>query len=210
MAGGTDLHHPNKPATLVEPLPSDRLETARMVLAAKQDAQAFEPLYQSHVDAVYRYCFRRLSSSEAAADATSQVFIKAFTALHGCDEHRFRSWLFAIAHNVLIDEYRSRRPEEALDTAAELASSEPSPEELVLQDEDRLSVVKLLSFLTPDQKRVVELRLAGLNGNEIAEVLGRSRASVDTAQSRAISRLKAVFAQKPAIGSESEARHVPA
>jgi RNA polymerase sigma-70 factor (ECF subfamily) len=89
-------------------------------------------------------------------------------------------------------------------------SGEPSPEDVVLQDEDRLSVAGLLAHLTPDQRQIVELRLAGLNGNEIAEVLGRSRGSVDTAQSRAITRLRAVFAHERANGMESEARHVSA
>jgi RNA polymerase sigma-70 factor (ECF subfamily) len=197
----------NKPGTPVDP---SMAETARMVRAAKQDAQAFEALYRAHVDAVYRYCYRRLNSPDAAADATSQIFIKAFSALQGCDEQRFRSWLFAIAHNVLIDEYRSRRHDSALDEAGAMISNEPSPEEQLLQEEARLSVVSLLSYLTPDQRQVVELRLAGLNGNEIATALGRSRASVDTAQSRAISRLRVIFAQERANGTESEVHHASA
>jgi RNA polymerase sigma-70 factor (ECF subfamily) len=172
---------------------SVREVTALQVRAAKTDPSAFEALYRGHADPVFRYCCRRVGSRELAADLTSQIFIKAFTSLHACDDDRFRSWLFSIARNVLIDEFRSRRPLASLDEAFELAAIDPSPEDAVIQQEDRATLLGLLAHLTPDQRQVVELRLAGLNGNEIAEVLGRSRASVDTAQSRAVTRLREVM-----------------
>ena len=85
---------------------------ARVVALAKSDPRAFAPLYARYFDPVYRYCYRRLGNPEAAADATSHVFAKALAALPGYreDAPSFRSWLFAIAHNVISDDLRARRP----------------------------------------------------------------------------------------------------
>lgn len=177
----------------VLPSSGEREIVAELVGQAQSDRSRFESLYRLHVDAVYRFCLRRVGSPELAADLTSQIFIKAFTSLHTCDAWRFRSWLFAIARNTLIDELRGHRDHASLDETFELESHEPTPEAAYLEREQRHSVVQLLSMLTPDQRQVVELRLAGLNGTEIADVLGRSRASVDTAQSRAIARLRRVM-----------------
>lgn len=178
------------PFANASPEPSEREAVAGLVRLARIDRAQFETLYRLHADAVYRYCLRRIGSPENAADLTSQIFIKAFTNLASCDESRFRSWLFTIARNAVIDERRSHRDFATLDDAGDIASSDPSPEALFLASEQHLTVVGLLALLTEDQRQVVELRLAGLNGMEIANVLGRSRASVDTAQSRAIARLR--------------------
>lgn len=206
MPAGIDTPYLTNSPIAAPPAMSERELVALQVLAAKSDPQAFEPLYRGHVDDVYRYCYRRLRAPEAAADTTSQIFIKAFTSLQSCNELRFRSWLFSIAHNALIDEYRAGHPLESLDEVLDLASSEPSPEDQAITAEEKVTVTGLLRYLTPDQRQIVELRLAGLNGNEIAEVLGRSRGSIDTAQSRAIARLRSVVTGPPASAMDREAR----
>jgi len=194
------------PAGTSSTLP-EREAVADLVRLAKIDRAQFETLYRIHVDAVYRFCLRRIGSPESAADLTSQIFIKAFTNLGTCDELRFRSWLFAIARNAVIDERRGHRDYASLEDAGDLASSEPSPEASFLANEQHLTVIELLAFLTEDQRQVVELRLAGLNGTEIATVLGRSRASVDTAQSRAIARLRRVLRPDGGVNSEESDGH---
>src|SRR5215217_8517203 len=112
-------------------------DDARDVIAAKADPRAFAPLYDRYADLVYRYCYRRLGHPEAAADATGQVFAKALAGLPGYreDAPSFRSWLFAIAHNVITDDLRARRPVAPIDAAAYVAATGPSPEEAVLTDE---------------------------------------------------------------------------
>ena len=168
-------------------------DEAELVARAKRELAAFAPLYARYFDPVYRYCYRRLGSAEAAADATSQVFAKALSALSGCRGASFRSWLFAIAHNVITDSYRSQRSDRPIEAAADVFDGAPSPEEQAIATEERRSLRALLAQLPPDQRHVVELRLAGLNGTEIAESLGRSRAAVDTAQCRAVVRLRALL-----------------
>lgn len=172
---------------------SDPESDAALVLSARNDLRAFEPLYRRYADRVYRYCIRRLGDPERASDATSVVFIKAMQSIDSCRPASFRSWLFSIAHNTTVDAIRTSRAHSSIDDVAEWPDGAMDPEVAALAAESRLEIVALLSHLTVDQRQVVELRLAGLDGYEIAEALGRSRASVDTAQSRAVARLRRVL-----------------
>jgi RNA polymerase sigma-70 factor (ECF subfamily) len=176
------------------------VDDAELVARAQADRQAFAVLYRRYLDPVHQYCYRRLGSREAAEDATSLVFIKAFASLPAYRAGSFRSWLFAIAYHVITDDLRARRVVAELDAAAELPDREPTPEEVVMAAEALSSVVRLLDHLPASQRRVVELRLAGLTGREVADVLGCSLAAVKIAQVRAYSRLRRLLA-----GSVSEA-----
>jgi RNA polymerase sigma-70 factor (ECF subfamily) len=168
------------------------------VRRAKRDPRAFAPLYARYFDPIYRYCYKRLGNSDAAGDATAQIFAKALAALprYRDDAPSFRSWLFAIAHNVIADDLRARRPVFPLDAAADVAASDLSPEEVVLANEAGSAMQALLGYLPPEQRRVLELRLAGLTGPEIAAVLGRSLGSVKITQVRAFSRLRGIVADR--------------
>jgi RNA polymerase sigma-70 factor (ECF subfamily) len=176
--------------------PSER--EAELVVRAKRDRQAFVALYDRYLDAIFRYCYLRLGDREAAEDATSQVFAKALDRLPTCRDDAFRSWLFAIAHNVVADHYRRARPVVPLAAAADVLDPQPSPEEMALHDEDGRTVRALLGRLSADQRDVVELRLAGLTGPQIARALGRSHAAVRVAQFRAYARLRALLGDREA------------
>ena len=183
-------------------LPRDGLPIdmdAEHVAAAMLDRAAFAPLYQQYVDPVYRYCLRRLGSKEPAEDATGQIFAKVLAALPSYRAHRstFRSWLFAVAHNVLVDVERARRRQEGLDAAALVFDPAAGPEESVLAIESRREVQILLASVPPDQRRVLELRLAGLTTAEIAHAVGSSAGAVRASQFRAMTRLRLVMGLAP-------------
>ncbi|MEA2514399.1 MAG: hypothetical protein QOJ59_3886 [Thermomicrobiales bacterium] len=165
---------------------------AELVARARRDRQAFGALYDRYLDAIYHYCFVRLGNREAAEDATSLVFTKAIDGLPGYRGGSFRSWLFAIAHNVVVDAHRAARPMEALTAAAGVTDPSPAPEELALDQDNGRAIRALLEGLSPEQREVVELRLAGLTGPEIARVLGKSHAAVRIAQFRGYTRLRAL------------------
>jgi RNA polymerase sigma-70 factor (ECF subfamily) len=170
-----------------------------LVARAQRDRQAFALLYRRYVDPVHRYCYRRLGSREAAEDATSLVFAKAFAGLpsfRAGPTGSFRAWLFAIAHHVITDRLRARRPEASLALAMAIPDRDPrhAPEEAALAAEAERSVALLLASLPPDQRRVVELRMAGLTGREAATALGRSLPAVKIAQVRAYGRLRQLLA----------------
>jgi RNA polymerase sigma-70 factor (ECF subfamily) len=177
--------------------PPDAVEDEELAARAQRDGTVFALLYDRYVDSVYRYCYRRLGNETTAEDATSLVFVRALTALPRFDPggSSFRSWLFAIAHNAIVDVTRSAsaRLNRPLETAADLTDPAPSPDDLALDAERRRSVGAALATLPDDQRRVVELRLAGLSGPEIAATTGRTHAAVRTAQRRAIARLRSLL-----------------
>ena len=121
-------------------------------------------------------------------------WMRALGAIETCNDMHFRSWLFAIAHNVLTDLHRSRHPEHHLDDAFNVPGREPSPEEAALARETEQTVSTLLAQLAPDQRSVLELRLAGLTSKEIGSVLNKHPNAVDQAQFRAMQRLRSLVA----------------
>jgi RNA polymerase sigma-70 factor (ECF subfamily) len=177
------------------------------VLAAQHDLQAFAPLYTRYQPVVYHYCLRRLSNPEVAADATSLVFTRAVAALPRFrpDPRRagstFRSWLFTIAHNVVVDHHRRSRPTVSIDhhvagetiPASYLVSNSIGPEDHALLQDDAERVANLLAHLPERQRAIVELRLAGLSGEEIARTLNMSLSAIKSAQFRAYATLRSII-----------------
>lgn len=162
------------------------------IAAAKQNRQAFAPLYQRYADAVYGYCLRRLNDPEQAADVTAEVFTRAMTTIGKFRGSSFRSWIFAIAHNAVIDRYRTRKPVSELSEM--LASDQLGPEDLAIRRETALELRSALMHLTDQQQDVVALRLAGLTGKEIAAAMNTTHGAVKATQIRAFARLRELMA----------------
>lgn len=158
------------------------------IRAAQRDALSFTPLYERYADAVFGYCLRRLGDVDIAADTTSDVFMRALDNIGRYHGSSFRSWLFAIARNAVIDRYRNRKP--AAPWPEFVASSQPGPERIALQRETDSELRRALTQLSDQQQEVVNLRLAGLTGNEIASAMNMSLGAVKATQSRAFARLR--------------------
>ena len=152
--------------------------------------EQYATLYARYLDPVYRYCFRRLGNEPAAQDATSQVFYQALANLAQFRGDSFAAWLFSIAHHVVADTFRRQRPTQSLDQVTGLVDKAPTPEAMALIGDEACQIQQLLAQLPTDQRRVVELRLAGLSGSEIAQALGRSLGAVKMLQFRAAARLR--------------------
>lgn len=188
-AARSDPHAEPDGTTTRRAVADARSSDAELVDVATHDRQAFAPLYRRYVDAVYRYAYRQLGSREQAEDATSVIFERALSALPRYRNGSFRSWLFAIAHNVVVNAHRDRRPTLDLGQAGDLVDAAASPEDIALAGETTRTVLDLVRALPPEQRHLIELRLAGLTGPEIAAVLGKKHGAIKVAQLRAIRRL---------------------
>jgi RNA polymerase sigma-70 factor (ECF subfamily) len=160
-----------------------------------------ESLFALYGDPVLNYCYYRLGNWQDAEDSAQQIFAKAMSALdrfrsNGCDAERsLRAWLFTIAHHEIANRHRyfARHHDASLDQAHDLHDPGPSPEELAIAADSQDRVIALFSRLSPDQRRVLELRLAGLTDTEIASVLGTSSGAVRATLFRAIARLRSLL-----------------
>lgn len=174
----------------------------QLIERAKQDPRAFAPLYNTYADMVWRFAMSRLGDSERAQDVTSQTFIKAIQSLSRFkpklqgEGTSFPAWLMMIARNTIIDEQRKHRPTADIANPAiepQLAASS-TPESIAIRREQQQRVRMAISQLSPRQQRMVELRIAGYSGQEIADIMGMTLNGVRTAHSRAYKKLRELLA----------------
>lgn len=156
---------------------------------------SFSALYQRYADRIFRHCYRKLGTREAAEDATSLVFTKALSAIGRFDSSRgtFASWLFSIANNVLTDQFRVERRYLAVSDLPDSIDQSQTPEEVAVAREQAGDLRRALAKLAPREREAIELRLAGLSSTEIAQVLGCRKNTVAQAQYRAIGRLRTLL-----------------
>lgn len=141
----------------------------------------------------------RVINTWDADDLTTLVFMKAldkFQTYRG--QSSFSSWLFRIAHNVYVDYVRGyRESTTGDDLLSQQQAVEGNPEEHLLVNEEIHELRTMLSQLTTDHRDVMALRYAGeLRFGQIAEVLGRTEASVRMIHHRALKTLRQLMQEK--------------
>lgn len=165
-----------------------------MAEVRRGSAEAFRTLYDRHSRAVFSFLLRSLADPRAAEDLLQETFLRVFAHR---EDYRptaaFRSWLFTIARNLLIDQIRQRsgrrEPEggEALERIADPGAT-PLEQAETRQLGERLETAVLR--LPPSQREVLLLsRFGGLDHEEIARVTGTSETAVRVTLHRALRRL---------------------
>lgn len=168
------------------------LEIENLVTQAiNGDTQAFGELYTYHVTKIYRYVYYNVHSKERAEDITQEVFLKAWKAIGSCKgkEKTFSSWLYRIAHNLIID--KLRKSQKQLNHEAELPEDirdSADRMEISLEQRDLLTVIDMLS---PNQKQVILMKfIEDMDTQEIAETMGKSAGAIRILQMRALETLR--------------------
>lgn len=188
------------PLTIQSPVEISK-ETAQRPSINKDDEtniQAFTDIYNNHAGRIYKYVLFRVGDEKTAEDLTSLVFMKAWESL---DNYRptgaqFITWLFTIAHNTIIDHYRTHKDTVALETSMVETSDLLSPEEESVSHFEEESLRKAIQKLTKEQQDVVILKfIDGLSTEEIASQLGKRTGTVRALQMRALQSLSRQMAE---------------
>lgn len=162
--------------------------------ARNGSGQALRRLYESLSGEVAGYL--RVRGATDVGVATNEVFYRAFSRLDrfSGNESGFRSWVFKIAQNLLIDEHRKRIRRPNVVGSLDTVTHQPTGGDVEAEAMARINsddVAALLNRLTPGQRDVMHLRVVGgLTLAETADVLGRPVGAVKSLQHRAVESLR--------------------
>ena len=172
---------PLNPAAAARPTPS--MTTQDEVIQAYEDAR---------LD-VYYYMLRLGLNPPEAQETSQEVFLRLFVALqNGEDIRNKRAWIFRVAHNLGLNQLKSRGRWQPLDPLLEhtLPDRRPGPDESLMANQRSDSMQRALADLSPQQRQCLHLRAEGLRYREIAETIGVGVSTVGEFLSRAIARLR--------------------
>ena len=162
--------------------------------AQKGSLSAYQTLYVRHLDAIYRYFFFQTKDKFLAEDLGQEVFIKIWKSIDKYDEKKgaFTSWMYRIAHNLLVDYYRGKK------TLTLKEGLEASYTEDWLEKRDRSekiqNVKKALENVSADYKEVIILRFfEDQSVEEVSQIVGKSEENVRVIQHRAIRKLREIL-----------------
>jgi len=170
-------------------IPSDQVLLERTI---QGDTEAFGDLYERYLDEIHRYVFYRVSDRFEAEDLTETVFLKAWEALPRFESSRvnLRAWLYRIAHNTVVDYYRTRKPT-ADSLADNLRDSRPSPERQAQSRDEQQQLAAAIRELESGLQHVIIYRfINGLSHAETAQVMGIREGYVRVLQHRALNQLR--------------------
>lgn len=154
--------------------------------------EAFDALLERHKDRLYSYIFFIVKNADVADDLFQDTFMKAIITLQEkryVANGKFAAWLTRIAHNLIIDQFRTERNENTIsndESETELFESNDLADrslEMELVNEQTLKDVRrLMDHLPAAQREVVFMRYyQNLSFKEISETTG---VSINTALGR--------------------------
>ena len=167
--------------------------------AVRGDANAYGEIYDRYIDAVYQYIFYRVGDRQDAEDLTETVFLKGWESLrnNGTQVQNAKAWLYRMAHNIVIDHYRTRKTNLGLDQVGELCEIDPLPEQVVQEHEQVTHLAGAIRQLEQHFQQVIVCRfLNGLSHAETAQVTGIPESYLRVMQYRALVKLKQLLERK--------------
>ncbi len=176
----------------------DDHERALVRRAVRRDSEAFAELYDLYIDRIFKYVYYKVGLVPVAEDLTSQVFLKAWERIgdYQLTERPFAAWLYRIAHNHVVDHYRTRHAETPLDELSLADERMPNFDDWAELHLTREKLQKAIAQLTDDQQQVIILRfLEGYSAEQVGEMLGKDSGAVRALQFRALNALQRLLRQ---------------
>ena len=153
----------------------------------------FIDYYQQYKDKIFAYFLYRVNFNRTVAeDLTSEVFLKALDHFVSFDKAKsFQAWIFAIAHNHLVNHYRvAHREVELLENKA----SDLNEFKIIELNQEITKILELIQEMDDSDRDILLLRFVDqLSNTEIAELLGKDEGAIRTKMSRSLAKLRSML-----------------
>jgi RNA polymerase sigma-70 factor, ECF subfamily len=184
-------------------------QVARMdrLVPEVSERSRFERLVMPHRNAAFNLAFWMLRNRDEAEDVVQEAYLRAFRAFPAFRGDAFKAWLLAIVRNTSLTALQARKRAESLIRPSgefdaredfemrEHASDDPSPEALVIAEDDRKHLMAALEQLPLNYRDILNLReMEGLSYDEIAEIVGIPIGTVMSRLSRGRAELRKALA----------------
>lgn len=170
-----------------------------MKLGSKSDA---DKLIRIYYDEIFVYAFRQTSDREAAMDITQEIFIAMLRAIRNYDRKKasFRTWLYKIATNKIIDFVRSRSSAPLQLDIDDVESAEgDSFEEFIEADDFSSRLKEYIVGFNAENQQIFRLKFFGeYTFAQISELMDLPESTVKTRYYRLLKKIKTDF-----LGKES-------
>ncbi len=171
-------------------------------MAVAGDQSAWQRLYQIFGGKVYQFFLRNTRNPELSMDKVQEVFLKIFRNQESFKYGSLQTWIFRIARNALIDEWRRAGNREVLsETMPELIEADTRVEEEVIAsiEHEQLTAMidSCLDEMNEQERMMICLvYLGGLSIPELAEVMELPLGTAKTRLRQARLRLDAMLTEK--------------
>lgn len=170
------------------------------------DVQSFNRLVFAYQQPAYDLALRMLRDQDAAADATQDAFISAFTHLKQFRGGSFRAWLLKIVLNQVYDRLRKTQRErsDSLESMVydddspvlQIQDAGPTPEQAAMSRELIECLEAGIRTLSPEHQAVIILAdVQGMSYEEVAEATGANVGTVKSRLSRARMAMRTYLSQ---------------
>ncbi len=154
--------------------------------------------HEAWAEAIFRHLFFRLSDRERALELVQEVFLRVWqTLVRGERVENMRAFLYRIAHNLIIDEYRKTKSS-SLEALNEETGFEPvggDENDLVAELERVEIIAQLHQVPTPYREALVYRYVDDLPVKEIATLLGETENVISVRIHRGLGKLRQLILQ---------------
>jgi RNA polymerase sigma-70 factor (ECF subfamily) len=161
------------------------------------DESALAAIFDRYFLPLYRYIYHHTGHVETSEDLAAEVFQRLLLHLRqGNGPQRcLKSWLYRVAHNLIVDESRRALPRLQTPLKENLPAARPDIDAQADQAILAQSARCALACLTPGQRSIIILKfLEGLDNTEIACIVDLPVGAVKSLQHRALNALRRTLA----------------